>query len=233
MIFFSGVDPWETKSVLFTSWIMGGKTPNKKLVFALPRKTTGVVYGEKQGGLFLPVIPGTDTILHLAIIRLILENGWERQGMDRAKAGEQVGDQRPAWDAAPATRRGSGSRLGVNTGPTSTATRSGFYAIPTPSWSGPPRLRVCPRRPFARRLNSWPSPNPDGTRQKDLVHAREGKLLVQQFREHGFLRGPRAGLRSRVATGPCDFPRRGASAGLDGCRRLSEGHVSGKGAGTP
>ena len=77
VIFFSGVDPWETKSVLFTSWIMGGKTPAKKLIFALPRKTTGVVYGEKQGGLFLPVIPGTDTVLHLAIIRLILENGWE------------------------------------------------------------------------------------------------------------------------------------------------------------
>jgi arsenite oxidase large subunit len=77
VIYFAGVDPWETKSVLFTTWIMKGSNPNKKLIFALPRKTTGVAYGERRSGLFLPVIPGTDTILHLAIIRVILENGWE------------------------------------------------------------------------------------------------------------------------------------------------------------
>ena len=77
LIYFAGVDPWETKSVLFTTWIMNGKNPDKKLIFALPRKTTGVAYGEGKGGLFLPVIPGTDAVLHLAIIRLILENGWE------------------------------------------------------------------------------------------------------------------------------------------------------------
>src|SRR3990172_7886634 len=75
--FFSGVDPYETKSVLFTSWIMHGKNPDKKLIFALPRKTMGVAWGEARGGLFLPVIPGTDTALNLAIIRVILENGWE------------------------------------------------------------------------------------------------------------------------------------------------------------
>ena len=56
---------------------MAGKTPNKKLIFALPKKTAGVSWGESRGGLYLPVIPGTDTVLHLAIIRLILENGWE------------------------------------------------------------------------------------------------------------------------------------------------------------
>ena len=77
VIYFAGVDPWETKSVLYTTWIMGGKSPEKKLIFALPRKTTGVAYGEKKGGLFLSVIPGTDVVLHLAIIRVILENGWE------------------------------------------------------------------------------------------------------------------------------------------------------------
>ncbi|MBI2370141.1 MAG: arsenate reductase (azurin) large subunit [Deltaproteobacteria bacterium] len=77
VIYFAGVDPWETKSVLFTTWIMGGKNPGKKLIFALPRKTTGAAYGEANGGLFLPVIPGTDVLLQLAIIRVILENGWE------------------------------------------------------------------------------------------------------------------------------------------------------------
>ncbi len=77
VIYFAGTDPWETKSVLFTTWIMGGKTPNKTLIFALPRKTTGAAWGESRGGLFLPVIPGTDVVLHLAIARLILERGWE------------------------------------------------------------------------------------------------------------------------------------------------------------
>ncbi|MBI2553483.1 MAG: molybdopterin-dependent oxidoreductase, partial [Candidatus Rokubacteria bacterium] len=57
--------------------IMKGANPDKKLIFALPRKTTGAAWGERKGGLFLPVIPGTDVVLHLAIIRLILENGWE------------------------------------------------------------------------------------------------------------------------------------------------------------
>ena len=76
VIFISGTDPWETKSVLFTSWIMAG-SPQKKLIFATPRKTTGVVWGEARGGLHLPVIPGTDTVLHLAIARIVLENGWE------------------------------------------------------------------------------------------------------------------------------------------------------------
>ncbi len=77
VIYMAGTDPWETKSALFTSWIMGGANPDKKLIFALPRKTTGAAWGEQRGGLFLPVIPGTDAVLHLAIARIILENGWE------------------------------------------------------------------------------------------------------------------------------------------------------------
>ena len=77
VIYIAGTDPWETKSVLFTSWIMHGANPDKRLIFALPRKTTGAAWGEQRGGVFLPVIPGTDAVLHLAIARIILENGWE------------------------------------------------------------------------------------------------------------------------------------------------------------
>ena len=75
VIFISGTDPFETKTVLFTEWMMTG-TP-KKLIFVLPRKTAGVAWAEQNGGLFLQVIPGSDTVLHLAIARVILENGWE------------------------------------------------------------------------------------------------------------------------------------------------------------
>jgi arsenite oxidase large subunit len=73
VLFISGTDPFETKTVLFTSWIMNGP----KLIMALPRRSAGVAYAEANGGLFLQVVPGSDTLLHLAINRIILENGWE------------------------------------------------------------------------------------------------------------------------------------------------------------
>ncbi len=33
--------------------------------------------GRDEWGIWLPVIPGSDTVLHLAMARIILENGWE------------------------------------------------------------------------------------------------------------------------------------------------------------
>ena len=74
VIMLSGTDPYETKTIAFTEWMM---VPGKKLIFVLPRRTTGVAWGEANGGLFLQIIPGTDTILHVALARLILERGWE------------------------------------------------------------------------------------------------------------------------------------------------------------
>lgn len=78
-LFMSGVDPFETKTTLFTSWIMAGDNPKKKLIFVTPHKTMGVAWGIKQGGLWLPIIPGTDTILHNALARIIIERGWQDQ----------------------------------------------------------------------------------------------------------------------------------------------------------
>ena len=75
-LFLSGTDPYETKTILFTDWMMRG---NAKLIMVLPRKTTGAAYAEKNGGLFLQITPGTDTLLHLALTRIILENGWQDQ----------------------------------------------------------------------------------------------------------------------------------------------------------
>ncbi len=73
VLFISGTDPYETKTVLFTEFMMKGP----KLIMVLPRRTAGVAFAESRGGLFLQVVPGTDTLLHLAISRIILENGWE------------------------------------------------------------------------------------------------------------------------------------------------------------
>lgn len=77
--FMSGVDPYETKTTLFTEWLMRGANPDKKLIFATPHKTMGVAYGVARGGLWLPVIPGTDTLLHNALARIIIENNWQDQ----------------------------------------------------------------------------------------------------------------------------------------------------------
>ena len=76
VIFLSGTDPFESKTIVFTEWMMKGNA-GKKLIFALPRRTTGVAWAEKNGGLLLQLIPGSDTVLQLAIARVILENGWE------------------------------------------------------------------------------------------------------------------------------------------------------------
>jgi len=75
--FMSGCDPYETKTTLFTQWLMAGANPSKKMIFVTPHKTTGVAYGEKNGGLWLPIIPGTDTILHNALAKIIIDNGWQ------------------------------------------------------------------------------------------------------------------------------------------------------------
>ena len=76
-LFVSGTDPFETKTSLFEAWIQKGMAKGMKLIMVQPRKTTGVAYAEKMGGLHLNLIPGTDTVLHMAIQRVILENGWE------------------------------------------------------------------------------------------------------------------------------------------------------------
>lgn len=75
VIFISGTDPYESKTVLFTEWMMKGFP--KRLIMANPRKTAGIAFAEQNDGIHLPVVPGTDTILHLALARVILENGWE------------------------------------------------------------------------------------------------------------------------------------------------------------
>ncbi len=85
VIFFSGTDPYETKTVAWTEWMM---RPGIRHIYVLPRRTTGVAWAEASGGLFLQIIPGTDTILHLALARIILENGWEdTEFIDRWIAG--------------------------------------------------------------------------------------------------------------------------------------------------
>lgn len=72
-----GTDPYESKTILFTDWIMPGIQNGQKAIFLLPRSTGGVAYAEKNGGMLIDIQPGTDLPVVLAIARVIVENGWE------------------------------------------------------------------------------------------------------------------------------------------------------------
>lgn len=75
--FLSGVDPYETKTTLFTTWMMPG---DKKFIFVTPHKTMGVAWAVSQGrGLWLPINLGTDSVLHMALARIVIENNWQDQ----------------------------------------------------------------------------------------------------------------------------------------------------------
>lgn len=77
VLFMSGSDPFETKTIIFNDWIMLGIQRGMRVISVVPRKTAGVAHAEKNGGLYLEIIPGTDTVLHMALARYIIEQGWE------------------------------------------------------------------------------------------------------------------------------------------------------------
>ncbi len=78
VIFLSGTSPFEAKTIIWNEFMMKGTMEHgQKQIFVNPRKTADSVYAEQNGGLHLQLIPGTDTVLHLAITKVILENGWE------------------------------------------------------------------------------------------------------------------------------------------------------------
>ncbi|MFQ5425470.1 MAG: arsenate reductase (azurin) large subunit, partial [Gaiellales bacterium] len=69
-----GADPYETRSVAFMEWMVpGGAT----FIHVDPRRTFLSAYAEKNGGLHLRLLPGTDAYLLGAISRILLERGWE------------------------------------------------------------------------------------------------------------------------------------------------------------
>jgi len=77
-ILLSGTDPYETKTIVWNEWILKGIRKNgTKVIMVNPRRTAGVAYAEKHGGLWIDITPGTDQALHNAIARVILEKGWE------------------------------------------------------------------------------------------------------------------------------------------------------------
>ncbi|WP_371223919.1 arsenate reductase (azurin) large subunit [Roseovarius sp. 2305UL8-3] len=72
-----GTDPYESKTILFTDYIMPAIQNGQKTIFLLPRRTAGTAFAEKNGGIVLDIQPGTDLPVVLAIARVIVENGWQ------------------------------------------------------------------------------------------------------------------------------------------------------------
>ncbi len=73
VVFCSGVALYDAHGVLFSQWVQG---PNK-LIVVNPRRDATAEYALSSGGMFLQINPGTDTALHNALARVILENDWE------------------------------------------------------------------------------------------------------------------------------------------------------------
>ena len=72
-----GTDPYESKTILFTDWIMPGIQNGQKTIFLSPRSSGGIAYAVKNGGMWIDLQPGTDLPVMLAIARVIVENGWQ------------------------------------------------------------------------------------------------------------------------------------------------------------
>ncbi len=74
VLFIAGSDPYETKTVRFTTWQAPGEAT---IIYVDPRRTFTAAYAESRGGLHLQLLPGTDTALYSAIAREIIAQGWE------------------------------------------------------------------------------------------------------------------------------------------------------------
>jgi arsenite oxidase large subunit len=90
-----GSDPYETKTVRFTTWQVAGGAP---IIYVDPRKTFTAAYAESHGGMHLQIQPGTDTCLLNAIAREIITHGWEdRDFIENYVAGRGELDQESSW----------------------------------------------------------------------------------------------------------------------------------------
>lgn len=74
VIFVSGVSLYAAKPILFSQWVQRG---GAKLIVVNTRRDETAEYATASGGMFLQVRPGTDTLLHNAIARVILDEGWQ------------------------------------------------------------------------------------------------------------------------------------------------------------
>ena len=178
-----GTDPYESKTILFTDWIMPGIQNGQKAIFLLPRRTAGVAYAEKNGGLLIDIQPGTDLPVVLAIARVIVENGWE-DGVDpelgQLQVGEFVGLRpgNPQHALAVAHHLGQVPDQGLRR-LEGVAPGTGLRGAGKGRRDRPDRRAEDLHR---RRMDGQAARGRQPA--QDLDHDREGLLLVQQHRQH-------------------------------------------------
>ncbi len=96
VLFVSGVSLYDAHQILFTQWVQRGP----KLIVVGPRRDPTAEYAVRNDGLFLQIVPGTDTLLHNSIAYVILVNGWEdREFIDAqcAHADQLAETQGTSW----------------------------------------------------------------------------------------------------------------------------------------
>jgi len=98
VLFVSGCALYDQRAILFSQWVAGGP----KLIVVNPVRDETADYAIENGGLFLQVIPGTDTLLQNSIARVIIEEGWEDSSFIAEKC---VGDAELAEELASSSRR--------------------------------------------------------------------------------------------------------------------------------
>ncbi len=87
VLLIAGSDPYETKTVRFTTWQAPGGAP---IIYVDPRRTFTAAYAEAHDGIHLQLKPGTDTCLFHAIAREIIANGWQNEAFIEAKAASEA-----------------------------------------------------------------------------------------------------------------------------------------------
>ncbi len=103
VLFVSGCALYDQRAILFSQWVAGGPT----LIVVNPIRDETADYALENGGLFLQVVPGTDTLLQNAIAYVILDEGWHDESFIAASC---VGDAEILEERTTSTRRG---RFGV------------------------------------------------------------------------------------------------------------------------
>ena len=247
-LYISGTDPFETKTIVWNEWIMKGIGNGMKVIMAQPRKTTGPAYAEKSGGLHLWLYPGSDTVVHMAIARVILENEWEdREWIDRYTSNK--------WE--------SDSGFGQGTRNTPWQWRTTWGEIQTKGFEDyrqwllsqeesklefASRVSGVPEKQLVRAAELMAKPRSDGTRPKTSIALEKGCYWSNNYlntaslaslgllcgsgnrpgrmisRLGGHQRGGRTGGRYPIERSPEKFAgRRRKTLDLD--RWLEAGHV--------
>ena len=148
-----GTDPYETKTILYTQWMMKGMQNGQREIYLIPRRSAGVAHAEKMGGLHIDITPGTDLLVVNAIARVIVENGWED-----AEWSTMPGKAHRALGRAPGTRRGNGVPLGASSRPKALRTgRNGCCLRMSSFLKMRPRLPRSMSRRSTLQPNGWPS----------------------------------------------------------------------------